>query len=227
MSKAADGRFRVRRFSGCRRGVRLTVAALDGSAADAANDPEAGSRPVACRVVAALRGEFSRAARCSLFALRGIRAGLALVDEGGTAAHSGRRTAELAARRDLLAQELETRIARRAPREQGIGSPVARARSVGTRRAAARGEPRAAAERPSKPLWQRPMPGCAIGGWSSTCESALAAGRTDQSGPTTGGAGRASCPLASGIGRVGRNGKRPAVRGWLTSNRRARILERH
>jgi uncharacterized protein YhaN len=108
--ESADGRFRVRRFHDASGMVRLTVAALDGSDADARTIQKlvrglsptvlSGLCAVSFRegpdVARLLSAEFAREWR---------------FHDGGSSTPSGRRMAELAARRDLLAQELEQRIA--------------------------------------------------------------------------------------------------------------------
>src|SRR5688572_12844636 len=115
---SADGRYRLRRSGDGAAIPKLTVSALDGS-------------PVHRSTVRELVGRLSPTVLAPLCAVsfrdppnidRLLNSEFAREFQslaGARPIHSGRRTAELSARRDLLAQELETRIAaeRRASKE--------------------------------------------------------------------------------------------------------------
>lgn len=104
------GRFRLRRVRDTHQTLRLTVAALDNSPVDhetarrlAGNLPPSVLAPL-CAV------SFREAPHVGQLLSKEFALGFqSIQDDGGP--HGSRRAAELAARRDLLAQELETRIA--------------------------------------------------------------------------------------------------------------------
>jgi hypothetical protein len=108
--ESGQRRFRVRRFHDANGVLRLTVAALDGSAADTGTIQSL-VRGLSPSVLSPLCGvRFREAPDVGRLLSAEFARGWHFIDDGN-AARSGRRTAELAARRDMLAQELETRIA--------------------------------------------------------------------------------------------------------------------
>jgi DNA repair exonuclease SbcCD ATPase subunit len=103
-------RFRVRRTQDSNGAVRLTVAALDGSPVDPQTIQKLvrGLSPAVLSPLCAV--SFRETPDVSALVTAEFTAGWQFLNET-SAACNGRRTVELAARRDLLAQELETRIA--------------------------------------------------------------------------------------------------------------------
>ncbi len=104
------GRYRLRRAYDSQHEARLTVAALDGSAVDrhTTHSLVGNLSPSVLAPLCAV--SFRESPRLAHLLSKEFAAGFQSIhDDGGP--HGSRRAAELAARRDLLAQELETRIA--------------------------------------------------------------------------------------------------------------------
>ncbi|HEX4413332.1 MAG TPA: hypothetical protein VH107_06860 [Lacipirellulaceae bacterium] len=104
------GRYRLRRSYDSQHEARLTVAALDGSAVDrhTTHSLVGNLSPSVLAPLCAV--SFRESPRLTHLLSKEFAAGFQSIhDDGGP--HGSRRAAELAARRDLLAQELETRIA--------------------------------------------------------------------------------------------------------------------
>ena len=174
-SDAAGGRARCRRqrraVSAAARARCATRRPADGCGARrcggrSSHHAAAGGQPAAKHPGAAVRGEFPRVAKCwAACCPRNLPSAFnRFKADGGPQA--SRRAAELATRRDLLAQELETRIAgeRRASGE--LGNAVARARSARARPATTSGDAGTTAAIGARNRWQKPTLGCGIADWN-------------------------------------------------------------
>ncbi|HEX3601165.1 MAG TPA: hypothetical protein VHU84_13530 [Lacipirellulaceae bacterium] len=104
-----SGRFRLRRAFDAQHEARLTVAALDGSAVDRHTTHSLVGNLLPSVLAPLCAVSFRESPRVSHLLSKEFALGFQSIhDDGGP--HASRRAAELAARRDLLAQELETRI---------------------------------------------------------------------------------------------------------------------
>ena len=159
------GRYRLRRVRDAQQIPRLTVAALDGSAVDHQTTRQlvGGLSPSVLAPLCAV--SFRESPNVGQLLSAEFAEGFKSIS-GDAGPQTSRRAAELAARRDLLAQELETRISteRRAStdlearwRELDRQARDEQQRLASLEAAAAIG---------AKNRWRKPMRGCDTGGWS-------------------------------------------------------------